>query len=92
MWRHPQVAGAERVQGEREGMRYKFRSLHGSQKPLTLIERIIAASTEEGDVVWEPFGGLCPGAVVCRKLGRRYFAAEIVREFYDAALGRLGDT
>ena len=30
VWREPQVGGAERVQGERSGMKYKFRSLHGS--------------------------------------------------------------
>jgi site-specific DNA-methyltransferase (adenine-specific) len=91
VWRHPQVAGVERVQGARTDLKYKYRSLHGSQKPLTLIERIVAASTDSDDVVWEPFGGLCPGAVVCRRLGRRYRAAEIIPEFYRAALARLGE-
>jgi site-specific DNA-methyltransferase (adenine-specific) len=89
VWRAPQVAGSERIQGERNGMRYKFSSLHGSQKPLRFIEKTIRASTEPGDMVWEPFGGLCPGAVVCYHLGRRYAAAEIVPEFYSAAMERL---
>ena len=70
VWREPQVAGQERIQGARNGMKYKFRSLHGSQKPLCLVELAIRASTDKGDVVWEPFGGLCPGAVVCYHLGR----------------------
>ncbi len=70
-------------------MKYKFRSLHGSQKPLRFIELTICASTDEGDVVWEPFGGLCPGAVVCHRLRRRYFGAEIVPEFFSAAVERL---
>ena len=70
-------------------MKYKFRSLHGSQKPLRFIELIVRASTDEGDVVWEPFGGLCPGAVVCYHLRRAYRAAEIVPEFYSAAAERL---
>ena len=91
VWRHPQVGGAERVQGERNGMKYKFRSLHGSQKPLALMEIIVRACTEEGDVVWEPFGGLCPGAVVCKKLGRAYRAAEVVPEFFRAAVKRMGE-
>ena len=73
-------------------MKYKFRSLHGSQKPLRFIELIIRASTDEGDAVWEPFGGLCPGAVVAFHLRRRYFAAEIVPEFYSAAVERLATT
>lgn len=89
VWHEPQVGGSERIQGERNGMKYKFSSLHGSQKPLKLIERNIRSSSDEGDVVWEPFGGLCPGAVICRRLHRHYRAAEIIPEFYLAALERL---
>ena len=89
VWREPQVSGSERIQGTRAGMKYKFSSLHGSQKPLKFLELIIRATTEKGDVVWEPFGGLCPGAVVSRYLGRQYYAAEIIPEFYTAAVARL---
>ena len=89
VWQEPQVNGAERIQGERNGMRYKFSSLHGSQKPLLFVERIIRASTEEGDVVREPFGGLCPGAVLAHHLRRAYRGAEVVAEFYLAAAERL---
>ena len=89
VWREPHVSGAERIQGTRTGMKYKFRSLHGSQKPLKFIERIVRASTDLGDTVWEPFGGLCPGAVVCHATGRAYRAAETNPEFYAAAAERL---
>ena len=89
VWREPQVSGSERIQGSRNGMKYKYRSLHGSQKPLKFIDLTIRASTDKGDVVWEPFGGLCPGAVVSYHLGRRYYAAEIIPEFYAAAVERL---
>jgi site-specific DNA-methyltransferase (adenine-specific) len=89
VWREPQVSGSERIQGKRNGMRYKYRCLHGSQKPLSFTELIIRSSTDEGDVVWEPFGGLCPGAVVSFHLRRRYVASEIVPEFYVAATERL---
>ena len=89
VWRKPQVSGAERIQGVRKVMRYKFSSLHGSQKPLEFVDLTIRASTDEGDVVWEPFGGLCPGAVVSYRSGRRYHGAEIIPEFYAAAAERL---
>ena len=89
VWREPQVSGAERIQGVRSEMKYKFRSLHGSQKPLKFIDLIIRASTDKGDVVWEPFGGLCPGAVVSYHFDREYYAAEIIPEFYRAAVERL---
>jgi hypothetical protein len=89
VWHEPQVGGSERIQGSRNGMKYKFRSLHGSQKPLKFFDLIIRASTDKGDVVWEPFGGLCPGAVVAYHQARRYYAAEIIPEFYIAAVERL---
>jgi site-specific DNA-methyltransferase (adenine-specific) len=89
VWRAPQVSGGERIQGERTGMRYKFSSLHGSQKPLRFIDMTIRACTDEGDVVWEPFGGLCPAAVASLQHRRRCFSAEIVPEFYRAARYRL---
>jgi len=89
VWREPQVSGSERIQGTRNGMKYKFSSLHGSQKPFKFIDLTIRAATEKGDVVWEPFGGLCPGAVVSHCLGRAYRAAEIIPEFYCAAVERL---
>lgn len=92
VWSEPQVGGAERIQGERDGMKYKFSSLHGSQKPLRFTELIIRSSTDEGDVVWEPFGGLCPGGVVSYHLRRNYYAAEIIPEFYLAAARRLASS
>jgi site-specific DNA-methyltransferase (adenine-specific) len=92
VWSHPQVGGNERINGDRQGMRYKYRSLHGSQKPLKLIEIAIASSTDEEDVVWEPFGGLCPVAVCSAKLHRKSVSAEIIPEFYSAAVSRLKST
>jgi site-specific DNA-methyltransferase (adenine-specific) len=41
VWSEPQINGEERVQGKRNGMRYKFSSLHGSQKPLRFIEVLV---------------------------------------------------
>jgi site-specific DNA-methyltransferase (adenine-specific) len=89
VWRAPQVSGAERIQGERTGMRYKYASLHGSQKPLSFIDLNIRASTDPNDVVWEPFGGLCPAAVASANLDRQCFSAEIIAEFFQAAAYRL---
>ena len=89
VWSEPQVNGTERIQGQRNGMKYKFASLHGSQKPMRLIDMLIRSCTDESDVVWEPFGGLCPGAVVSHHLRRKYVAAEILPEFYQAAAERL---
>ena len=91
VWREHQVGGRERVNGARRRMQWKYKSLHGSQKPLSLVEIPIAATTAPGDVVWEPFGGLCPAAICAWKLGRACHSAEIVPEFYAAATRRLSE-
>ena len=89
VWTQPHVGGRERLNGERDRMKWKYKSLHGSQKPLDLVEMTIRVTTDPGDVVWEPFGGLCPAAVGALRLGRAAYSAEVTREFYDAAVERL---
>ncbi len=42
-------------------------------------------------MVWEPFGGLCTGAVAAHRLGRKSLSAEIDPEFYQLAVQRLQD-
>ena len=85
VWEEGQVNGSERVV---DGTKAK----HINQKPLRLMRRIINATTDRGDVVWEPFGGLCTGAVAAKQLGRECRAAEIVEQFYESAVKRLEDT
>ncbi|HVE86328.1 MAG TPA: DNA methyltransferase, partial [Myxococcales bacterium] len=82
VWSQPALRGQERL-------KEKYRSLHNNQKPLNFIELLIRASTEAGDVVWEPFGGLCPGAVASHRLDRRYVGAEMEPGFFHAAAERL---
>lgn len=81
VWAEPAVRGDERV-------KIGGRAMHTNQKPLALLERLIRASTDEGDVVWEPFGGLCSVAVAAKAAGRKCLSAEIVPEFHEAALRR----
>ena len=84
VWHEPPVRGVERLKGER-GV------LHMNQKPLLLLERAIRASSDPGDVVWEPFGGLCSATVAAMRLGRRAFAAEINPLFHRLATERIQD-
>lgn len=83
VWSEPAMRGAERVKDE------NAKCLHTNQKPLRLIERTIAASSDPDDVVWEPFGGLCSAAVACLRTGRRCYSAEINPDYYRLAKGRL---
>jgi site-specific DNA-methyltransferase (adenine-specific) len=49
---------------------------HPTQKPEKLLAKIILASTNEGDVVLDPFGGSGTTAVVAKKLGRKFIGIE----------------
>ena len=96
VWQHAPLHGAERFRGN--GLRSAPRvhrsgpqaSVHLNQKPLAFMRRILAACTNAGDVVWEPFGGLCSASVAAVEMGRRPYAAEPVGAFYDLAFQRLG--
>jgi len=84
VWREPPVHGAERLR-DPCGSGY----MHANQKPLALMERQIVATTEAGDVVWEPFGGLMSATVAAIRSGRRAHVAEINKNFFNAGLGRV---
>ena len=49
---------------------------HPTQKPEKLLAKLILASSNEGDVVFDPFGGSGSTAVTAKKLGRRFVSVE----------------
>lgn len=98
VWAHPPLNGEERYRGngKRSAPRVhnpgKNATVHLNQKPLEFMRRIVAACTSEGDVVWEPFGGLCSAAVAAVALKREPYAAEPVVDFYNLARQRITET
>lgn len=56
-------------------------TIHPTQKPEKLLAKIILASSNKGDLVFDPFLGSGTTAVVAKKLGRRYCGVE-VDEYY----------
>ena len=62
---------------------------HPTQKPLGLIERCLRASTNEGDVVLDPFAGSGSTGVAALELGRRFIGIEIDPEFVDVSVKRF---
>ncbi len=85
VWNTPTLRDHERIRVTTGGLK----SAHLNQKPLELMRRILTAASAPGDVVWEPFGGLCSGSVAAVELGRRAFAAEPNKTFHDLAAKRL---
>jgi site-specific DNA-methyltransferase (adenine-specific) len=84
VWSEPPVHNGERL---KVGSSY----LHANQKPLALMTRQILACTDTGDVVWEPFGGLCSATVAAIRNDRMAHAAEINSTYFQAALLRVSD-
>lgn len=64
---------------------------HPAQKPLYLLERIILASTHEGDLVLDPFCGSSTTGVACKKLNRNYIGIDNNPEYVKLSAARLDD-
>jgi len=65
---------------------------HPSQKPESLLERIILASSNIGDVVLDPFAGSFTTAAVARKLNRHSISIESQEAYLKTGLRRVGIT
>ena len=59
------------------GSRSKERTGYPTQKPLALLERIIKASTNEGDIVLDPFCGCATTCVASEKLNRQWVGIDL---------------
>jgi hypothetical protein len=83
VWERTPVSGQERLKAP------NGKAAHLNQKPLDLMEVIIRASSDEADVVWEPFGGLFTASLAARNASRRCFACEIDPTYYQIGLTRF---
>ncbi len=83
VWERAALHGDERIAAP-DG-----RAVHLNQKPLGLMTRIIEASSDPGDVVWEPFGGLFSAAVAAMRLGRRALGCEVDSTYWRYGVERL---
>jgi modification methylase len=70
VWRFPICSGYSRKRGG-DG-----KKLHTTEKPLPLLERVVAATTRPGDLVLDPFAGTGTTGEAALRLGRRYFLIE----------------
>ncbi|MCZ2203868.1 site-specific DNA-methyltransferase [Bartonella sp. A05] len=82
-WLFPLCTGAERLKDE-EG-----RKLHPTQKPQSLLARIIMASSKPGDVILDPFFGSGTTGAVAKLLGRDFVGIEREQRYIDAAHERI---
>jgi site-specific DNA-methyltransferase (adenine-specific) len=62
---------------------------HPTQKPEKLIAKLILASSQEGDFIFDPFVGSGTSCVVAKKLNRKYCGIEKELEYSEYAIKRL---
>lgn len=91
----PQPYNTKKVPGnvwEFARVRYRMEEYenHPTQKPIALLERIIKASSNVGDLVLDPFSGTFTTAYVAKQLGRNCIGIELQEEYVKIGLRRLG--
>lgn len=61
---------------------------HPTQKPLRLLYRIILSSTNEGDLILDPFAGSCTTGIAANLLGRNFIGIDQSKDFLDFGIRR----
>ena len=62
---------------------------HPTQKPLALLEKIVLASTDKGDLILDPFNGSGTTGIVAKKLNRKYIGIDKEKDYLDLTIRRL---
>ncbi|WJT00169.1 DNA methyltransferase [Novosphingobium humi] len=81
-WVLPICNGAERL--KKGGSK-----VHPTQKPESLLYRVMLATTNKGDVVLDPFFGTGTTGAVAKRLGREWIGCEREQNYRDAAMERI---
>ncbi|WP_200926420.1 site-specific DNA-methyltransferase [Pedobacter sp. Leaf41] len=68
---------------------YRETRVHPTQKPLTLISRLIAASSNENNLVLDPFGGSGSTAIAALQMNRRFITIESDLNYYNEIINRI---
>lgn len=78
LWESSTVKRSEKLHGN-----------HPTQKPMWLLNRIIMASTDEGDTILDPFNGSGTTGIVAYNLGRKYIGIDNNKEYLDLTIRRF---
>jgi site-specific DNA-methyltransferase (adenine-specific) len=84
VWEVPPLHSRERIKVD--GSPKYF---HLNQKPLSLMSLIISVSSNEGDVIWEPFGGIFSASLAGHQIGRKVYGAEVDSNIFETGLSRF---
>ncbi len=87
------------TQGENDGSRFPTSIIYGinglsdfvhpTQKPVSILEYLVATYSNEGDLILDPFLGSGTTAVACQNLNRNFIGMELHRDYVDIGERRL---
>jgi modification methylase len=84
-WTLPICSGHERLKGV-DGQK-----AHSTQKPESLLHRVVVSSTKPGDVILDPFFGTGTTGAVAKRLGRHFIGIEREKTYADVARARIAE-
>jgi len=84
-WTLPLCTGEERIK-DADGHK-----AHPTQKPQSLLHRVILSTTNPGDVILDPFFGVGSTGAAAKRLGRRFIGIERETEYVDLARVRISN-
>jgi site-specific DNA-methyltransferase (adenine-specific) len=70
-------------------MEEKKHGKHPTQKPLELLRRIILSSSNEGDLILDPFVGSGTTGVIAKRFNRNFIGIDIEKQYCDLTLKRM---
>ena len=69
--------------------RGEYNVKHPTVKPVQLLNYLLDLTTQEGDLVLDPFMGSGTTGVACQELGRRFIGMELHEEYFNIARQRI---
>lgn len=73
------------------GWRYTGNKLHPTQKPLEVMQHLVASFSRPGDLVLDPFAGSGSSLMAAKALGRRWLGIELDAGYHQIAMQRLAE-
>ncbi len=77
---------ADIIKAKRTGNKY-----HPTEKPIDLLEIFINESSNQGEVVFDPFMGSGSAGVACVNTGRKFIGMELDKQYFDIAANRIAE-
>lgn len=68
------------------------KNLHDTEKPVDLMKILIGNSSQEGDIILDPFMGIGSAGIACKVLNRNFVGIEIDEHYFNIAKSRIVET